>query len=561
MVKIKGRKNRQGRYLAGFATRVTPQHEPMPGAGQVPNSAGGYAWAIDDWARLDRFLILGNEGGSYYANERTLTVENAGAVLRCIASDGVRVVARIVEVSEAGRAPKNDPALFALALAAAHGDLATRRAAFAALPRVCRIGTHLFHFAAYVEGFRGWGRGLRRAVGGWYNSQPAEQVAFQAVKYGQRDGWSHRDLLRLAHPTPASAAHGAVYKWIVDDEIAGDDAALRLIRAYAEAQQSEDKQTVIRLIRDERLPREALPTQWLTDADVWEALLAEMPLTAMIRNLATMTRVGLLAPMSAATATVVTRLGDGNRLRRARVHPIAVLAALQTYASGRGARGQATWTPVQEIVDALDGAFYAAFGNVTRTNKRWLLGVDVSGSMDGGVIAGVPGLTPRVAAAAMTLVTAATEPQHVIMGFTSGPGGFTYGTSRFAGYANAITPLAISPRQRLDDVVGTMRALPFGGTDCALPMLYAAKERIPVDVFAVYTDSETWAGDIHPAQALRAYRETMGIAAKLVVVGMVANGFSIADPRDGGMLDVVGFDTATPDLIASFATDTFGEGG
>ena len=74
-------------------------------------------WAVDDWTRLDRFLILGSEGGSYYASERKLTRENAEAVLRCIAADGARVVARIVAVSDAGRAPKNDPALFALALA------------------------------------------------------------------------------------------------------------------------------------------------------------------------------------------------------------------------------------------------------------------------------------------------------------------------------------------------------------------------------------------------------------------------------------------------------------
>jgi 60 kDa SS-A/Ro ribonucleoprotein len=34
---------------------------------------------------------------------------------------------------------------------------------------------------------------------------------------------------------------------------------------------------------------------------------------------------------------------------------------------------------------------------------------------------------------------------------------------------------------------------------------------------------------------------------------MVANNFSIADPKDGGMLDVVGFDSATPQLISDFA--------
>jgi 60 kDa SS-A/Ro ribonucleoprotein len=78
-------------------------------------------------------------------------------------------------------------------------------------------------------------------------------------------------------------------------------------------------------------------------------------------------------------------------------------------------------------------------------------------------------------------------------------------------------------------------------------------KRREIDTFVIYTDSETWAGDVHPAQALRDYRTASGIDACLVVVGMVSNGFSIADPADPGMLDVVGFDTATPQLISDFA--------
>jgi 60 kDa SS-A/Ro ribonucleoprotein len=104
-------------------------------------------------------------------------------------------------------------------------------------------------------------------------------------------------------------------------------------------------------------------------------------------------------------------------------------------------------------------------------------------------------------------------------------------------------------------VLRATSALPFGGTDCALPMLEATKHRWPVDLFVVYTDSETWAGQVHPAQALRQYRERMGILAKLVVVGMASNGFSIADPNDAGMLDVVGFDTAAPQVLADFAVE------
>ena len=104
-------------YLSIFARRVammTPQHAPI--ARTVPNSADGHAFPIDDWARLDRFLVLGSEGGSYYAGQAALTRDNAQAVLRAIAADGERAVSRIVAVSEDGRAPKNDSETWAGAI-------------------------------------------------------------------------------------------------------------------------------------------------------------------------------------------------------------------------------------------------------------------------------------------------------------------------------------------------------------------------------------------------------------------------------------------------------------
>src|SRR5262245_61823972 len=105
-------------YAKYFSRKATPQSQPIPDRNQVENSAGGYVFALDDWARLDRFLILGCEGSTYYATERALTIENALAVTRCLDADGPRTVARIVEISRAGRAPKQNPAIFALALAA-----------------------------------------------------------------------------------------------------------------------------------------------------------------------------------------------------------------------------------------------------------------------------------------------------------------------------------------------------------------------------------------------------------------------------------------------------------
>jgi 60 kDa SS-A/Ro ribonucleoprotein len=314
-------------YAKLFNRRVTPQSQAIPGSTQVRNSAGGYSWEVDDWTRFDRFLVLGAEGGTYYLGERDLVKQNHDAVVRCIKSDGVRAVNRIVEISDSGRAPKNDPAIFAMALVATHGSAEGKALAFQNLSKVCRIGTHLFHFAEYVNALRGWGRGLRNAVGRWYVSREADDLAHQAVKYQQRDGWSHADLLRLAHPVAPSAQHGAVFRWMlagadalgereVKRKVRGEDRVAKyaavgempkLIEAFEQAKRATNVIQVAKLIDEFDLPREAVPTRWLNEATVWEALLERMPMTAMIRNLGKMTSIGLVQPLSDAAKLVAGR--------------------------------------------------------------------------------------------------------------------------------------------------------------------------------------------------------------------------------------------------------------
>jgi 60 kDa SS-A/Ro ribonucleoprotein len=528
------------KYAKLFSLRKTPQSEPI--AGTVANSAGGYVFPVDDWTRLDRFLVLGTETGSYYAGERKLTVENAEAVMRCIAADGVRTVTRIAELIEQGRAPKPAPAIFALALATALGDEPTKAAAFAALPRVARTGTQLFQFAETVQAMRGWGRGLRRAVARWYLARPVEQLAYQAVKYRQREGWTHRDLLRLAHPLTDEPARRDLFDWICR-ATAGENLPALVGGAMALAKAG-DPVEAARLIREYDLPREAVPTGLLNEAVVWQALLERMPMTALVRNLAKLTSVGVLKPFEPAVEALAETLRDAERIAKARLHPLAILLALRTYAEGRGDKGGLRWEPVPQVVDALNDAFYAAFRSVEPTGQRLLLALDVSGSMGVGRVAG-SSLTPREASAALALVTARVEAKTHLVGFTAANGrSWESGTE--------MAPLNLSPAMRLDQAVKAVGNLPFGRTDCALPMLYALERGLKVDAFVVLTDSETWAGKVHPVQALRQYRERSGIAAKLVVVGMVSNGFSIADPSDAGMLDVVGFDAAAPAVIADF---------
>lgn len=518
------------------ALRHVPQSAPMR-ADQVRNRAGGFVWAVDAWALLDRFLILGTSQPTYYASARTLTLEAADGVAACLAEDGPRVVDQVVAVSDAGRAPSNEPALFALAMALKLGDPATRRRAREALPSVARTLAHVYGFAEAVDALGGWGRGTRRAFVDWLIGRDARALAYQALKYRQRDGWTLRDVLRKVHVRAPTSAHHALFGWATHGSDVSAEAELAQLDAFVRVQGATTPADAVRAIVEHDLPREAIPTHLLGDRTVWAALLERMPATALLRSLGKLGAVGLLTSGSEAAATVTRRLTSADGLRRARVHPLGVLVAQHTYRGGHGVKGSLTWPVVRAVSVALEQAFHASFGVLRPTGRRHLLALDVSGSMGCGGITGLSGITPRVASAAMAMVARRVEPSVQTVGFS-----------------HELTPLDVARDASLDGVLQAVDRMPMGGTDCALPMLWAARERVPIDVFVVYTDNETWFGGTHPSRALKDYRQRMGIDAKLVVVGMVANGFTIADPADGGMLDVVGFDTAAPRVMADFAS-------
>ena len=342
----------------------------------VANTAGGHVYRVDDLTRLRRFLVLGSEGGSYYASERKLTLENAQAVRRCIYSGGRAAVREIVAISEERRAPRVGPALFALALAAFHGDGETRALAFEALPRVARTGSHLYEFAGYADSMRGWGRGLRRAIAGWYAARPVADAVYQAVKYRNRYGWTHRDLLRKVHAR-AEGPLNELFAWATQGTMPSAEPDLRLVHAFEQAKTA-DADTLAGLIREHRMSWEMVPAEMMDRREVWQALSEDMPVTAYLCNLVTMTRLGVISPMDTARACeVLGRVGT----ERSRVHPIGVLSALLTYRSGRGVRGQHSWEPVSQVVDALDAAFERSFAQAPQTGSRLYLGIDVSGSM------------------------------------------------------------------------------------------------------------------------------------------------------------------------------------
>ena len=523
---------------------TTPQTEQAD-PHQVKNHAGGYVFPVSAGTTLRRFLVLGTTEGTYYAGPAKHTEEAFDALKAALAELRVAFIDIIVEISDKGRAKSNTEAILALALATGAKntdgtpDAEVRSAALAAMPQVVRTGTHLFEFVAFTKNFRGGGRGLSTAIKNWYLNRTPEQVAYQVSKYQKRTvgttRMSHRLVLGLYRPkTTEGSGHSQVFKWAVGKAVDDEGNRVPTGNALLDAVDAvrADPSLAPELITKHRLSWEVLPSESLALPETWEALLPHMGLMALVRNLGRLTSLGVVGSNRAA---IVARLTDTGAIMEARLHPMAILLALTTYAQGHGTKGAMTWVPDPKVTDALDEAFRLAFKTVEPTGKRRLIALDVSGSMAWSGIGGST-LSPRDASAALALIALSTDDDVDVVAFS-----------------HELTPLGLSSRQRLDDVIKTISNFPFGATDCSLPMTWALKKGYLYDSFEIYTDNETWYGPVHPHEALETYRRKTGIAdAKLVVNAMTATDFSIANPSDPNTLDVVGFDSAAPALVSDF---------
>ncbi|MEV4170286.1 TROVE domain-containing protein [Nonomuraea sp. NPDC049709] len=546
--------------LANVSTVATPQGQPIPGrTDQVKNAAGGYVFDKDVWTRLEDFLILGTTGGTYYVGEDKLTAENAGVLFQAISEDGPRVVQLLTDISTARppRAPKQRPALFALAACYANGDADTRQAAKAALAKVARTTDHLAQFFGYYKNLGGKptargisptvGRSLRTALGSWFLAGSADDVAFRACKARQRktpqgEAFDLRDVLRIAHPSADDEQRRTLFGWIagnVSDEQARE--ALPAVDRFLTAKAVTTPAEAVRVVTTAKVPWEFLPDSVLRDPSVWEALIETVGMTALIRNLARMTRLGTLKPMAEATSRAVARLTDREAILRARIHPMDAWLAMRVYKAGvaqpNPRADRQTWHPVPAIPDALEETYELAFGTVEPSGKRLLVAVDSSGSMSwgGGVqVGGSPIGSPYEVGNAMAVMLARIEKGnvHVIDVDTS------------------VHASKVTPRTNLREIASWRPS--GGGTDLSLPFAWARDQRMEVDGIVVFTDNETWAGRSHPTQALDAYRRSVNPDARVVVAAMTAAGHSIGDPKDGGVLNVAGLDASLPLIVNGF---------
>jgi 60 kDa SS-A/Ro ribonucleoprotein len=584
-----------------------------------PNSAGGMTYAVSDEDLIDRILILGTSGNSYYSTAEKLTSDSIDSIKRMVAEGkGHMVVDHLRSIYNDGRAPKQDPTFFVLALLTQSDiPLEVRKAALQIVIGL-RTFSQLYSWIALKKqlgGHKGFGRATRSALLELFKTKNGQQLVYQGTKYISRkcgtESWSIADIISCGHiPSKVLAPDSQV---AIAYMVKGLEAAQKVAETFINSTNLEhftsctnvmqylnaveavkklecNSDTAIQFIRQYHLPREVLSTHLLNDVNVWKALLytinvstggqiyhhVTMPITALIRNLGVMSSRGIFEDETITNA-VVGYLTNQNVLKNGRVHPVAILLAKLTYQSGHGLKGKLSWTVSNRIVQALEDGFYLAFGNIEGTGKRILHAVDCSGSMTAAICA-VPHLTACQAVSTLVMEAVRREHKHHQNVLTKGENSiYVQDVMLFNKTGTFVTVLHTD---RLDATMKKVQDSNFGSTDCAQPMIKALEKFKQsngtdglYDLFIVYTDNETWFGTIHPSEALDNYRQATGIDAKMIVVATTPTSNSIGYNRHNSILDtsnaknnspltlnIIGFDLNAPILIKNFASGGLGSG-
>ena len=518
----------------------TPQNKPIPEreSAMIQGRSGGYMFEAGIWQTLRRCLLIGTAQSTYYANKRELTDDFVDTLKNAIALDPQRVATEIVYASD-GRSINNSAPILALVLLSMDSTSTAKQAFREIFPQVVRTGSHFYEWLSYTKSMRGFGKVIKEVGRAWLSREDVKGLAYQLLKYRQRHGFSNRDALRLFHIKPVTAEHDRLYDWVVNGwtELpeSAPSAATKQIWWYEWLKRNPEQ--THRAISEGRLTHEMAAPVGNMDRQAWELLFETMPIGAMLRNLGSLTQLDVLrADTVENLERLETVLNNKQYLRKGRIHPLDVLKALKTYASGgKLGRSKKTWTPVSRITDILEKALELAFEVVEPTNKVFLHAVDISGSMSYGTVESV-GLSCCEIATAMALVTAKAERNYALRGFST-----------------EFIDLGITKRDSFRSALVKAKNKNFGGTDASVAYDWAIKNKFKADVICFWTDSESWAGRQHPAQALKKYRRHVNPDAKAVYVTLAPYNITLVDPQDENSWDLAGFDPGTPRLIQMLA--------
>lgn len=316
---------------------------------------------------------------------------------------------------------------------------------------IIRTPNDLSDFFSIVRSVRGGegGRRIKRVAGNWILKNLTE---YWAIKYGSdrgNGGYSLADMIRTTHP---KCEHNAIIAYLLGKNPKTGLPQIDCFEALKYAKSDTDK---VALITTGRLPHEVATTFAGGSKAVWKAIVPQMPIFALLKNLATIERQGV---MNDVRDVVVATFQNKDKVRNSKILPFRFIDAMEHVRDGK-------------VKDALRDALEISFESIPDFEGNTGVLLDVSPSMFH---------TPNLMKTASVLATS-------IMKKTGGNGELVL-------FGNTAQVHHISMRDSLLTQAETLARIQIPGTNQGIAIQTLLNARKSVDNLIIITDGEQNSG-------------------------------------------------------------------
>jgi len=366
--------------------------------------------------------------------------------------------------------------------------------------------------ADFLTILRGSGRGEGgRAVKRQVNRFLNEISEYWAIKYnGRGRGYSLGDMIVTAHPKPKDERQQALFRYLRGHETSLVD--LPQLQALEKLKTTRNPASQLHQIEKGKLPYSVVTSILQPTRPIWEALMLQMPMFALLRHLNAMDRAGVFAKKKN-IAYVTRRLTDAEALRQSRILPFRFVKAYEMVEQA-------------ELREALQQAVELSVHNLPPLSGRTAIFLDRSGSMQGDYL--------RIG----SVLALALYKQ-------------TQGNALFWLFDQQVE----DAHPKLDEGILAQadRIRAQGGTDTGRPVRELRESKEMVDRIIMITDEKQNEGSPFYAE-LERYRRAMNPRLQAFIVDITPYRQAMVPPRDGQTFYIYGWSESVLTYIAETAT-------
>ncbi len=450
-------------------------------------------------------LMTNTLGNTYYADGEELLQEAMDIHTRMMAEDPEFASRALVFARNEGLM-RLQPLLGLAYLSKADTGLFSR-----VFNSVIQIPSDLADFLTILSGLgRGQGgRAVKREVAGFLNIVNE----YWALKYnGRGRGYSLGDAVATTHPKPVNERQKQIFRYLTGQE--ADLSDLPQIAAFESLKLADTVEEQISLITGGRLPHEIVTGAIKPGREIWNAILPQMPVFALLRNLNTLDRAGVLDENR---EYITGRLTSREILQKSKIMPFRFINAFENVKSD--------W-----VRDVLRQAVELTFDNLPDIPGKTAIFLDISGSMNGEYLR-----TGSVFALALFKKT--------------------LGNAIFWLFDTEVE----EARASMHDSILTQaeRIYARGGTDTGAPMRKLTAKKEKVDNIILITDEQQNTGSPFYGE-LKAYRKKVNPEARAFIIDIAPYRTAVVPPVDQLTYYIYGWSDTVLQYI-SYAINGYGD--